>query len=226
MAYYPTILTAVAALVLIPTAVWLEKNEPSLWHERLALPLFTEEPNRHTPRFPLATYLPPSITESITVGGPNTILAISNTTHIPTGVTVTLAEGTTLAFHEHAKLIIEGTLHAEGTPTERIQFVSNETHPENKTWGGLQFSSTANGTLNYTELQYGNPAISCLGESNVEITNSILRFGNVGLYSESASCALRNSSIVGTFRSVIARTNTPTLINNHFIASRPPLILE
>lgn len=217
------IIATTTLLIVIPTAIAFESSKAETWKRRLFLPIFAAQENLHTPLFPEAEYLPPHITKSLTVGGPDKVIAVASTTTINQSAQLTLLPGTILAFHEHAKLIVRGDLTAVGSPGSRILFVSNEHHTDNKSWGGVEVHSGGTATVKLATFLHGNPGISCLEGSQVTAQNVTLRFGNVGVYAETNQCTIADSQIHGVTRSVVAPKTQPALQNTQTSTRKSPI---
>ena len=96
---------------------------------------------------------------SVTVGGTlasdttwtNDRIYIANNVTVDTGVTLTIQPGTVIKFNTGKALVVKGTLIADGTPTQPIQFTSNAASPAPGDWGatyngntgGIVFASTS-----------------------------------------------------------------------------------
>ncbi|MEX0649583.1 MAG: hypothetical protein WD200_01115 [Candidatus Andersenbacteria bacterium] len=215
----PTIIATIALLI-VPFILLFEKIEATTWTERLAHPSFVTEPNRHTPLFPTAQYLPSRITNNTVIDSSQKVIAIAGTVIIPPNSNLTIPAGTTIAFHEHSKLVVEGTLVAIGTPTRRIRFVSNESHPDNQTWNGIEIASGGKATIEYTLLKHGDPAISCLSGSAAEVHDSIISNGNVGVYSQTTNCSISNTTIQGPLYGIVALGHEPLMSNLQIVARK------
>lgn len=207
-----------ALLLVIPGAIAFENSELSTWQKRLTLPSFTAEPNLHTPRFPEAIYLPASINESTSLGGSGAILTIAETTTIHSASKLTILPGTVIAFHEHGKLVVEGGLEASGLEGNRIHFVSNEVHPDNRSWGGVEIRTGGTAAIRHATFTGGNPSISCLQDSRAIIDNIAIELGNVGIYTETDNCRITNSTIIGTNKGIVTTGNTPNTENTEILS--------
>jgi len=87
-----------------------------------------------------------------TIGGPifnDTILTKANSPYhvvsdilITIGVTVTLEPGVHLQFDDLKKMVVDGILHANGTPADSIFFEAYNPAAVGATWWGISFSNT------------------------------------------------------------------------------------
>lgn len=158
-----------AALLFIPLAIWAQLANANVWQERLAVPRFTDEPNRHTPLHFTGTFLPPVIIKDRTITAADNPVIITKTVQVPSGVTLTIEPGTKIFAHEYALLDVSGQLQINGSPEKPVQFSSNEQHPVNQVWGGLVFETGSHGTIVQTIFHSASPAVSCLAGSVVKI---------------------------------------------------------
>lgn len=207
-------------LLILPGAATVEYSNEKLWTERLLWPLFIEEENRHTPLFPLGTYMPPIMTESTTITSKQNPLLISRSVHIPRGVTVTIDPDVTIYVHEFGTIIVDGRLEIRGTRHSPILFSTNERHEDNKVWNGIFFRPGSSGKLSHTTFEYASPAVSCDAASTVAISNSTIHYGNLGIYTKSAHCDIVDSTIQGTGDGISAVHTMPSLNNVSFFVYR------
>ena len=188
------LLVNLSLLALPGLRAFAEREQPT-WQTRLALPQLVAEPNRHTPLFAHGTFLPPLITHDLTLTASQSPVLLTGPTRIPVGVTVRLLPGTAVYAHEFAHLEVEGRLEAKGEPTTPIRFVSNEAHPLNQVWGGIIFKNNGQGSLSHTVFAQAAPAISCLPGSTVSLTNSTISTTPLGVFIDSPTCRLTNTTI-------------------------------
>ncbi len=95
---------------------------------------------------------------------------LTQTFTIPSGETWNFQPGVTVKFANGVSLIVNGTLNAVGTQSNKITFTRSGTTGN---WGSIIFSgSGASGsTLNYVDMQYGTN-IQATSTSNITIQNS------------------------------------------------------
>jgi len=127
---------------------------------------------------------------------------------IASGITLTIMPGTTVFFEPNAKMIINGTLIAEGSQNELIRFT--RTPGISGTWDGLQFIDTASDNLiTYAVIEYGQTNDGMIGLNNSRLLVDHVTFDNSTLWRISAvdsSLVVRNS----TFTDTMAPGQTPT----------------
>ncbi|HLD26016.1 MAG TPA: hypothetical protein VJC05_03170 [Candidatus Andersenbacteria bacterium] len=194
----------------LPLALWAEHADSRVWNQRLAIPTFEPEPARHTPREITGTYLPPIITSDRTLTAEGSPYLLTTTTRVAPGATLTVNAGTAILTHEFASLTIEGTLRADGTREAPVLFASNEAHPLNQTWAGLQVAAGGRATMSHITLTAASPAISCLPDSIVHIDHATISDSSLGLFATSSSCRLTNSSLQNVYDGIVTiDTNIP-----------------
>lgn len=94
---------------------------------------------------------------------------------IPSGVTLTIEPGVSVFFEPDTRMVVRGTLDAEGSEYESIRFT--RTPGTSGAWGGVQFVGT--GTANrigWAVLEYGETDGGMIGveDSNLVVENSTL----------------------------------------------------
>jgi len=115
---------------------------------------------------------------------------IYNSLTVKKGATLRVEGGTRLYFHKNAKLIIDGSLKAEGTFTDSITFASDRMEriyrDEPGQWQGLYFSSQSqNNTLNFCTIKNGLvglqiDSLSTTSQPKVLLSNSIIKNHEIG----------------------------------------------
>lgn len=219
--------TAVLGIALALAAmIHFERAETRTWNERLVWPRFSEEPNRHTPRFATGTFLPPVISQDLTLGPADNPIILSKKTVVTPETTLTLAAGAQLFAHEFAELHLDGKLEASGTPANPIVFTSNELHPANQHWAGLTFHPASQGVLAHIVIKHASPAISCLRNSYVRLNQAQLQKGALGLYTESVNCSLSQSSLAAFRDGIIAIGVNPQVINTSIDVFHEKIIIR
>lgn len=220
----PTIALLGLAFMLVPLAAFWEDSAALVWTDRLYQPSYADEASRHTPRETQGTFLPPTISASITYTAADNPLILARTTTIPPGILVTLAPGTRIVAHEFATLTVHGQLVAAGTKQDPIVFTTNEVHDDNKNWNGLFISDAGHASLTHTRLEYASPAVSCLQNSTLQAANLHTRFGLVGIYATSPACTLVNSRLQALHYGIVARGVKPLITNTLFSTGRAELL--
>jgi len=106
---------------------------------------------------------------SDTVWTNNRIYIITNDVGVSNGVTLTIQPGTTVKFYPTKRLLVWGTLIADGTPAQPIRFTSNATNPAPGDWDRIYFDGSSvdagfdsagnyvgGSILRYAIIEYGN----------------------------------------------------------------------
>lgn len=189
------ILAAGGLVLVLVLAIWLEHTEPSLWQQRLILPNFAAEENRHTPLESTSEYLPPTITASRTISAHENPIVIAGPVIIPTGVTLTLEAGTHILVHEYGSLQVAGSLDIRGLNGAPVVFSTNEAHEANRVWSGIIFEPGSTGTISHASIRHSSPSVTCEPGSTVSILDSTFEWGNTGVVTYSPTCTIARSTI-------------------------------
>ncbi len=89
---------------------------------------------------------------------------------INTGVTLSIEAGTTIFFKDSKKLVVNGTLQANGTAQNKIDF-----KPLDNYWNGIEFTNTTgNNRLNYCTISQSSIWGVKVYNSNLDIDNSVI----------------------------------------------------
>jgi hypothetical protein len=207
-------------LLLIPLAVWTEHESPKVWQNRLVWPEFSLEPNRHTPRHTDGTFLPPVITANRTLAENDSPVLLTGTTRIPTGVTLTIAAGTTVYAHEFATLVVDGTIVLEGSTAHPVVLTTNELHPENQVWGGITVTKTGRARIAHAVIRAATPAITCQPGARATLASFDIETQTLGMFTASRFCSLADSTIRSTRDGIVAVGVEPPITNTAFFVAR------
>jgi hypothetical protein len=193
-----SLLVASAIVIVVPLAMWIEHTENPTWTNRLALPSFKDEENRHTPLLTQGTFLPPTIPDTLTLTPAQNPVILTTVTHIPANSSLIIKPGVHIYAHEYAAIVVAGSLTMQGTATEPVTITTNEKHPSNQVWAGIITLSGGRTSIDQAHIAFASPAITCTAKSIVAITNSRLEDGNTGIFNASDNC--RNDHI--TFKRI------------------------
>ncbi|MGB9597223.1 MAG: hypothetical protein ACPL7B_13160, partial [Candidatus Poribacteria bacterium] len=108
---------------------------------------------------------------------------------------LTIDKGAKIKFAKNAKLIVDGTLYAEGEENRSITFTSNETAPKPGDWDGIIFNeSSLNSKMEFCVVQFHN-AILCRSDS-LKLNNCIIAEGSIaGIIFEITSPTIEDNII-------------------------------
>jgi len=122
-------------------------------------------------------------------------IIVENDVIVPKDGTLTIANGTTVRFSRGSKLLINGSLYAEGQVNSAITLTSGEPEPRPGDWGGIVFSeSSLNSRMEYCVLEF-HTQILCRSDS-LRLTDSIIAEGSVaGIICDSASPIIEDNMI-------------------------------
>lgn len=91
---------------------------------------------------------------------------------IEDGLTLTIDPGSNIKFATGVKLVINGTLVAQGTSSQPILFTRSGTSGQ---WGGIQFNSGSTGNLNYATIEHVTKGVYVNSTDNVTIDNCTIQ---------------------------------------------------
>lgn len=129
---------------------------------------------------------------------------------VPDGITLTIEPGTELRFSSDTRLVVNGTLIAQGTAQDSIFMILNLQIPNQSLWNGIVFDGAntqldpegnyISGTLlSCVSVFNTNYSITLKGHSSVLIQHCLIRKSSYGLYINDAShCMIRNNRISQT----------------------------
>ena len=210
-------------LMLLPATVVIERQDFSTWSNRLLIPSFEPEPNRHTPKHFVGTFLPPRINKDTTLSIDDNPIILTSTTYIQPGVTLTLNPGTRLYANENANLSISGRLISKGNQNQPVWFSSNEEHPLNQTWSGVSVMSEGTAVLEHTTIEDASPAISCLTKSKISVSSSKITKTIMGAFITGRDCSI-SDTVIRSLRDGIVVVNTNPVLFNNIITAKKDVI--
>lgn len=211
-------------ILLLPLLAWAEHTNAEIWQNRLAIPFFKDQPNRHTPAHSIGTFLPPTINRDLTLTPTDNPVLLTTTTRIAPGTTLTLTPGTKIYAHEFASLTVAGQLIAQGSTKQPINFFSNEVHPLNQTWGGIIISENGQATIAQVTFQHASPALTCQAGSHATITNTQITDTSLGIFTTTPSCLINDSRISSTRNGIVAINIEPTITNTKISAANHDIL--
>jgi subtilisin family serine protease len=138
---------------------------------------------------------------------------------ISNNVTLTIEPGTTVKFAAHSdveadgadtnrcELVVQGTLVAEGTPSNPIVFSSNSTDPQPGDWYGIRFTNSS-------------------VDSTCVIENCYITQAQHGIYCDQASPKITNNQIGHCVYGVLCENASPVVTNNKIILNNSSAIFS
>lgn len=97
------------------------------------------------------------------------------------GVTWTVPAGTTLRLVGGRKLLVNGTLQANGSPTQRVRFASGNPYPTVGNWPGIEVATGATANLSYARVEHATRGVYFNGGQG-SIAHSLIRFCTYGVH--------------------------------------------
>lgn len=133
---------------------------------------------------------------------------------------LTIDKGAKVKFAKNSKLIVNGTLYAEGQENKAITFTSSEPTPKPGDWGGFIFNeSSLNSKMEFCVLQF-HTTIICRSDS-LKLNNCIIAEGSVaGIIFEIASPTIEDNIITKNGVGIICdKSASPTISHNAITSS-------
>lgn len=100
---------------------------------------------------------------------------------VNTGVTWTLSPGVVLRLVTGRKVVVNGSLQASGTSTQRVRFTSSKAYPAKKDWAGIEVGVGGTVNLNYARIEYATNGVD-FNAGQGTVTHSLIRFCEAGVY--------------------------------------------
>lgn len=121
------------------------------------------------------------------------VIIVEGDVIIPTGVTLTIDNGTKVKFARGTKLVVHGSLNVEGHVNRAVTMTSAEITPKTGDWGGIIFSeSSLNSRVEYCVIDY-HEQIICRSDS-LRLIDSIIAEGKIaGIICDSASPTIEDN---------------------------------
>jgi parallel beta-helix repeat protein len=162
----------------------------------------------------------PSSTINSSTNWSGVVYITSNVT-LSSGNMLAISSGASLSFANGASLIVNGTLVANGTSTQRITFDRSGTTGN---WGGIQFNnSTTPSTVQYCNINNASTGIYLYNSSNVKIGYNTISGGTYGINCQSYSGPfIYNNTITGcSAAGVICGVYSSPMFGNPYIGNSP-----
>lgn len=115
---------------------------------------------------------------------------ISGTYTIASGQTGNINPRTTVYFGSGSKLIVNGTLTANGYSDQRILFRS----PDGSSWQGIEFNSAGTSSIQYCDINYAAIAIKATNCTNLVLSNITIGNSNFSNGTDDAAMAFYSST--------------------------------
>ncbi len=138
---------------------------------------------------------------------------------IPKGNVLTIESGATIKFAKGTKMIVDGTLLANGQVNRAITLTSNESNPQPGDWEGIIFSeSSQNSRIEYCVLQFHNQII-CRSDS-LRLSDSIIaEASSAGIIFEASSPTIEDNMFTNNAIGIICDKSSAPNINHNAITS-------
>jgi len=124
-----------------------------------------------------------AIVEDLTIDGS---AVIQNTTIINSGATLTIVPGSIIKVNQYKRLEVYGTLIAEGTVSDPVEFSANAENPADRYWNGIYVYSGGEAYLDHVNVRKAYYGIRYYYGAG-SVTNSLFEHGRFGLWSYHAT---------------------------------------
>ncbi len=95
--------------------------------------------------------------------------------------TWTISAGVDIRTAAGRKILVNGTLQANGTSTQRARFGSAKPYPAKNDWVGIEVATGGIANLNYVRVEHAVNGVS-FNSGGGTVTNSLIRFCDTGVY--------------------------------------------
>lgn len=100
---------------------------------------------------------------------------------VNSGVTWTVSPGAFVRSVGGRKILVNGTLQASGTSTQRVRFGSGKPYPAKDDWTGIEVATGGTVSLDYARVEYAQRGVY-FNEGQGTIAHSLIRFCSYGVY--------------------------------------------
>jgi parallel beta-helix repeat protein len=176
--------------------------------------------NDHAQAF---TVIPPgSITSDATwtIGGSPYL--VQDSVRVAIGVTLTIEPGVTVKFNKllGQHLFVDGTLIADGTPSDNIYFTSNASSPASKDWGNIWINATGGAVISNINVSYANNGVYLYFASNIVVANITVMYSETGVELGSATNnVIRDNRFMHNRKGVGLFSSENNTVMNNYIAN-------
>ncbi|MEA3449742.1 MAG: right-handed parallel beta-helix repeat-containing protein [Patescibacteria group bacterium] len=126
---------------------------------------------------------------------------------IEPGVAVEIYSGEGIADLGGISIIVSGTLEAQGTAENRINFAGNDSESGQEDWGAIEVINGGKLKFDYVDIENASTAVYGVNASNIEILNSVIKNNLNGVYLN-CSATLEHNLIEDNNIGVVMANNT------------------
>jgi hypothetical protein len=143
-------------------------------------------------------------TGTVTWTPDNNPYIVTSSVTVSAGCTLIIEPGTVVKFNPGFYLRVYGTLNAEGTEVNPIQFTSNATTPARGNWSQILFEGAGSGTISDCEILYATNGIVASSSATPVVTNSTIAHCNdLVLLSLGSKISLSGNTYTDSLRTAI-----------------------
>jgi parallel beta-helix repeat protein len=150
-------------------------------------------------------------------GSPYTV--VDNVT-VDSGVKLTIDAGVEVKFDGPFSLLVNGTLHAVGNATSRINFTSNNPAPSPNDWSGIEINPGGNASVAFSDIFYAREALFLNQSSgnNVSDNRIMHSFGKAIVVIDSSNNSFNNNNISHNSEGIDLESSHGNSISNNAFA--------
>jgi parallel beta-helix repeat protein len=147
-------------------------------------------------------------------------LVVSNV-NVASSATLTIESGVEVKFNAFRSINIDGNLEANGTPSDRITFTSNDSNPSFGDWDKIRINPAGQVYMRYANIEYADIGLD-IASSNSNITNVNISFADmycIRIYSSDNHTVRNNHFFYNHFGLMLETSLNNTIANNTIINS-------
>lgn len=141
---------------------------------------------------------------------------------VPAGVTWTLAPGATIRAVAGRRIRVSGTLHALGSPSQRVHFTSANPFPAKGDWAGIEVMANAIAQIDRARIEYAVSGVDFNGGQGT-MSQSLIRFCTYGVYAQDGSNPTihQGNQISNNDYGIYAYASLPVVNGNALFSNAP-----
>lgn len=167
------------------------------------------------------TYVSGLISSDTIWGLVNSPYIITDNVTVDDGVNLTIEPGVVVKLNFFTRLIINGSLFAEGEENRPITFTSNQSSPALGDWSSIKFDNAGNssGIIWHTRIEYAIYGIWCVNSSPIIANNTIANIMSKGIYLQESDSIVTNNTVTNVSHTGIDIYMSSPAIESNFIGN-------